>query len=169
MITASLTSSPRYFSASAFSFCSTTAEISSGVTSRPLSGILISTSAARPSAMSKVTAADSFRTSATRRPTNRLAELMVFLGFITAWRRASCPTRRWPPLAYATTDGVRRLPSALVTTVGSPPSMTATTEFVVPRSIPMILLAICCLLGRSGRGRRSLLIQRRGIVHQYGR
>jgi hypothetical protein len=28
----------------------------------------------------------------------------------------------------------------LVMTTGSPPSMTATTEFVVPRSIPIILL-----------------------------
>jgi hypothetical protein len=28
----------------------------------------------------------------------------------------------------------------LVMTTGSPPSMTATTELVVPRSIPMILL-----------------------------
>ena len=32
-----------------------------------------------------------------------------------------------------------RPPSALGMTVGSPPSMTATTEFVVPRSMPMIL------------------------------
>jgi hypothetical protein len=31
-----------------------------------------------------------------------------------------------------------REPSALVMTVGSPPSMTATTLFVVPRSMPMI-------------------------------
>jgi hypothetical protein len=32
-----------------------------------------------------------------------------------------------------------RLPSALVMTTGSPPSMTATHEFVVPRSIPITL------------------------------
>jgi hypothetical protein len=30
-------------------------------------------------------------------------------------------------------------------TVGSPPSMTATTELVVPRSMPMILLAMSVL------------------------
>jgi len=42
----------------------------------------------------------------------------------------------------ATIDGVSRLPSGLVMTVGSPPSMTATTELVVPRSIPMILEAM---------------------------
>ena len=34
-------------------------------------------------------------------------------------------------------DGVVRLPSWLGMTIGSPPSMTATTEFVVPRSMPM--------------------------------
>src|SRR5262249_37166698 len=50
-----------------------------------------------------------------------------------------CPTRRSPSLVKATTDGVRRLPSRLVITTGSPPSITATTEFVVPRSIPIIL------------------------------
>ena len=38
----------------------------------------------------------------------------------------------------ATTDGVSRLPSWLAITVTSPPSITATTLLVVPRSIPMI-------------------------------
>ena len=38
----------------------------------------------------------------------------------------------------ATTDGVVRLPSAFAITTGSPPSITATQEFVVPRSIPII-------------------------------
>ena len=47
----------------------------------------------------------------------------------------------------ATTEGVSRPPSGLVITTGSPPSMTATTEFVVPRSIPMILLILKCLRG----------------------
>ena len=41
-----------------------------------------------------------------------------------------------------TTDGVVRLPSGLVMTTGSPPSITATTELVVPRSIPIILLIV---------------------------
>src|SRR6185312_17226355 len=39
----------------------------------------------------------------------------------------------------ATTDGVRRAPSSLEMTLGSLPSMIATTELVVPRSMPMIL------------------------------
>src|SRR4051812_39753733 len=37
----------------------------------------------------------------------------------------------------ATTDGVVRAPSWLTMTTGCPPSMTATTEFVVPRSMPI--------------------------------
>ena len=36
-------------------------------------------------------------------------------------------------------EGIVRPPSADAMTVGSPPSITATTEFVVPRSMPMIL------------------------------
>ena len=70
---------------------------------------------------------------------NRLMEKTVFSGFVIAWRRATCPTSRSPSLANATTDGVVRPPSEFGMTVGSPPSMTATTELVVPRSIPMIL------------------------------
>jgi hypothetical protein len=70
----------------------------------------------------------------------RLIEKMVFSGLVTAWRLATCPTSRSPVLVNATMEGVRRFPSGLVMTVGSPPSITATTEFVVPRSMPMILL-----------------------------
>src|SRR3954468_1546856 len=69
----------------------------------------------------------------------RLIENTVLPGFVTAWRLASCPTSRSPVLVKATTDGTVRPPSADAMTVGSPPSMTATTEFVVPRSMPMIL------------------------------
>src|SRR6266568_2570858 len=56
-----------------------------------------------------------------------------------AWRLATSPTRRSPFLLMATMDGVVREPSALGMTLGSPPSMTATHELVVPRSIPIIL------------------------------
>ena len=69
----------------------------------------------------------------------RLIEKTVFSGLVTAWRLATWPTRRSPFLAKPTTEGVRRLPSALTITLGSLPSMTATTELVVPRSMPMIL------------------------------
>src|SRR5215510_12420145 len=61
---------------------------------------------------------------------------MVLSGLSTVWRLASCPTRRSPVLVNATTEGVKRLPSLLIITVGFPPSITATTEFVVPRSMP---------------------------------
>src|SRR5687768_7412340 len=77
--------------------------------------------------------------SSKRRPMKRLMLKTVFSGLVIAWRLATWPTRRSPLLGKATTDGVMRPPSALVMTWGSPPSMTATTEFVVPRSMPMIL------------------------------
>ena len=75
---------------------------------------------------------------------NRLIEKTVFSGLVTAWRLATWPTSRSPDLVNPTTDGVMRLPSGLVMTTGSPPSITATTELVVPRSIPMILLMFVC-------------------------
>src|SRR5437667_2078655 len=71
---------------------------------------------------------------------NRLIEYTVFSGFVTACRLATWPTSRSPVLVIATTDGVVRAPSWLGITTGSPPCITATTEFVVPRSIPIILL-----------------------------
>src|ERR1700682_5992627 len=55
-----------------------------------------------------------------------------------AWRLATWPTRRSPVLVKPTTEGVVRPPSSLGITLGSPPSITATTEFVVPKSIPII-------------------------------
>src|SRR5688572_16227956 len=64
---------------------------------------------------------------------------MVRSGFVTAWRLATSPTSTSPDLENPTTDGVVRAPSALAITVDSPPSRTATTEFVVPRSMPTAL------------------------------
>ena len=46
-------------------------------------------------------------------------------------------------------DGVVRAPSSFVMTLGSLPSMTATTEFVVPRSMPMILPILASPVGLS--------------------
>src|SRR5436190_11302792 len=69
-------------------------------------------------------------------PMCRLTERIVRSALVTAWRLATSPTRTSPFLAKATTDGVVRDPSALAMTVGSPPSRTLTTEFVVPRSMP---------------------------------
>src|SRR3989442_13399722 len=73
---------------------------------------------------------------------NRFVEKLVFCGLVTAGRLATRPTGRSPSFVKATTDGVVRPPSALGMTTGSPPSITATTELVVPRSIPMIFSAI---------------------------
>jgi len=69
---------------------------------------------------------------------NRLIEKTVFWEFVTAWRLAAWPTSRSPFFANPTTDGVVREPSEFAITTGSFPSITATTEFVVPKSIPMI-------------------------------
>ena len=63
----------------------------------------------------------------------------MFSGLVIAWRLAIWPTSTSPLSSQATTDGVIRPPSSLTMTLGSLPSMIATTEFVVPRSIPMIL------------------------------
>src|SRR2546427_1202369 len=67
---------------------------------------------------------------------NRLIEYTVFSGLRIACRRAIWPTRRSPVFVKPTTEGVRRVPSALGMTVGSPPIITAITELVVPRSMP---------------------------------
>src|SRR5271154_3616179 len=81
-------------------------------------------------------------------PMWRLTDLIVRSGFVMAWRLATSPTRTSPDLEKPTTEGVVRAPSALAITVGSPPSRTATTELVVPRSIPTAL-AMRSLLERA--------------------
>jgi hypothetical protein len=69
-------------------------------------------------------------------PMCRFTERIVRSVFVTAWFLADWPTSTSPFFANATTDGVVREPSELAMTVGSPPSRTATTELVVPRSMP---------------------------------
>src|ERR1700687_2825298 len=73
---------------------------------------------------------------------NRLIEYTVRSGLVIAWRFATCPTSRSPSFVNATTDGVRRLPSSLVMTLGSRPSMIATTLLVVPRAMPIVLATL---------------------------
>src|SRR5215207_1864367 len=80
----------------------------------------------------------------------RLTDRTVRSTLVTACRLATSPTRTSPFLAKATTDGVVREPSALAMTVGSPPSRTATTEFVVPRSMPTARAMCLYLLLRPG-------------------
>src|SRR5271154_5553249 len=73
------------------------------------------------------------------RPMSRLIAKNVRSGLVTAWRLAGWPTRRSPSSVNATIEGVVRMPSAFSMTLGVEPSMTATHELVVPRSIPMTL------------------------------
>jgi len=73
------------------------------------------------------------------RPIRRLTAARVFAGLVTAWRLADCPTNTSLSLVKATIDGVVRSPSLFSITFGLPPSMIATQEFVVPRSMPIIL------------------------------
>src|SRR5690606_16860236 len=63
---------------------------------------------------------------------------MVLFGLVMAWRLAGSPTLRSPFSTNATMEGVVRLPSLFEITTGSLPSMTATQELVVPKSIPII-------------------------------
>src|SRR6187402_1458717 len=76
----------------------------------------------------------------------RLIEDTVFLGLVIAWRFAGSPTLRSPfPLSKKPTiEGVVLRPSLLAITTGSLPSITATHELVVPKSIP-IIFPICLL------------------------
>lgn len=69
-------------------------------------------------------------------------EEIVLSALVTAWRFAGSPTNLSPVFVNATTEGVVLAPSVLATTTGFPPSITATHEFVVPKSIPIILLII---------------------------
>src|ERR1700739_4061027 len=86
---------------------------------------------------------------------------MVRSGLVTAWRFAGWPTRRSPSSVKATIDGVVRIPSAFSMTFGVLPSITATQEFVVPRSIPMTLAMVVnpLFLGRSCRPKGALSIR----------
>src|SRR5690554_2857488 len=82
----------------------------------------------------------SFWTSASLnlRPIRRLTAKKVLCGLVTAWRLAEAPTSTSPSFVYATIDGVVRSPSLFSMTLALPPSMIATHELVVPRSMPMI-------------------------------
>src|SRR5690606_13254350 len=127
VMTASVTGSPRYSSASRFSLPRMRAE--SSCAEYFLSSISTDQSV----------------------PMWRLTDAMVRSTLVTAWRLAISPTRTSPVLENATTEGVVRAPSAFAMTVGSPPSRTETTELVVPRSIPTAR-AMCGAFFRAGVG-----------------
>ena len=73
------------------------------------------------------------------RPIKRLTAYKVLRGLVTAWRLADAPTRISPSSWYAMMEGVVRAPSAFSITLVVLPSMMATHELVVPKSMPMIL------------------------------
>lgn len=81
----------------------------------------------------------SFWTSASskRRPIKRFVAENVFSALVTACLLAGIPTKRSPSLVNATTEGVVLDPSEFSRTLGVFPSITATHEFVVPKSIPI--------------------------------
>src|SRR2546423_13723582 len=83
----------------------------------------------------------------------RLTAKIVRSGLVTAWRLAGWPTSRSPSSVNATIDGVVRMPSAFSMTFGVLPSITATHELVVPRSIPMTfpMVLISLFLRQVGR------------------
>src|SRR6202040_3017559 len=84
---------------------------------------------------------------------------MVFSGFVMLCRLAGCPTRTSPSSVKATMEGVVRAPSAFSMTLALLPSITATQELVVPRSIPIAfamagsLLRDACYMLRLNAGR----------------
>ena len=120
VMTAWVTLSPRYDSASLLSLPRMRAEISWAVYGLP--------------SMSTVQLV----------PMWRFTERMVRSGLVMAWRLATSPTSTSPVLEKPTTEGVVRPPSAFGITTGSPASNTLTTELVVPRSIPTALAIFRC-------------------------
>ena len=84
----------------------------------------------------------SFEDSLNLFPINLFTDAIVFSGLVTACLLAGSPTLISPSSTKAITDGVVLFPSALGITTGSLPSITETHEFVVPKSIPIILLII---------------------------
>src|SRR4051794_26714444 len=112
----------------------------------------------------------------------RLTEYSVASGLRTAWRLATCPTSRCPSSVNATTDGVVRPPSALGMTSAWPPSIVAaTTELIVPRSMPTAFAMRCSsqcpgphsALGHARRpsSHGAQLVQRLAfdLTHAFGR
>src|ERR1700724_1979564 len=74
----------------------------------------------------------------------------VFSGFVMLWRLAGCPTRTSPTSVKATMEGVVRPPSAFSMTLALFPSITATQELVVPRSMPIAFAMTRLLVQKMG-------------------
>jgi len=72
-------------------------------------------------------------------PINLLVAKMVFYELVMACLFAAAPTILSPSLVNATTEGVVLAPYVFSMTLGVLPSISATQELVVPRSIPMMV------------------------------
>src|SRR6185295_9274855 len=94
-------------------------------------------------------------------PMWRLTDRIVRSTLVTAWFLADWPTSTSPLRENATTEGVVREPSEFAMTVGSPPSRTATTELVVPRSMPTARAMVLPPLGTAVRRGPQL------VEHQF--
>ena len=143
VITACVTVSPKYASASRLSFINVRALISCGVYFLP------STSS-------------DFQFS----PMWRLMLRNVRSGLVIAWRLATSPTNTSPAFENATTEGVVREPSEFGITTASPASKTATTELVVPRSIPTAFAMMCTAPECCGVIRGFLVSITLGVVEE---
>src|ERR1700686_3992432 len=99
---------------------------------------------------------------------------MVFSGLVMLWRLAGWPTRTWPSSVKATIDGVVRPPSAFSITLALFPSITATQELVVPRSMPIAFAMIRLLVQKMRVNdfqcleRCRFSRERNGIGHRFG-
>src|SRR6266699_2622545 len=131
------------------------AEISGGLYSRPAITTRTSPFEARVILYGTLFMVRCTSGSSNLRPMRRLIEKIVFSGLVTAWRLAIWPTSRSPLLVAAAMEGVSREPSLFSNTVGSPASITATTELVVPRSMPITFGITYCLLLQKWVGKIS--------------
>ena len=141
-----VTAWPKYFSAVSFIFCKIKADIWEGEYFLPLP----STHASLLSDLIilKGTFPISFLTvsSSNDLPINLLAAKIVSCAFVTACLLAGWPTNFSSFSKKATTEGVVLAPSAFSKTLAWEPSIMATHEFVVPKSIPITLLIFKILI-----------------------
>ncbi len=139
VITARDTAVPKNRSAFFFSCCSTYAEISGGVSVSPPTFSRSTSPAFAPSASRNGNSFSSSSTSSKSRPISRLAEYTADPASDSNVPCAALPTAT-PSSVHPTTEGTRRSPSSPGITTGVSPSMYATSEFVVPRSMPTTTL-----------------------------
>mmetsp|Transcript_7794 Transcript_7794/g.23862 ORF Transcript_7794/g.23862 Transcript_7794/m.23862 type:complete len:253 (-) Transcript_7794:71-829(-) len=135
--TACVTLPPRCFSAVSFILPSTKAPTCEGEYFSPRASSHASPLSALTTLYGTVSISRCVCSSSNVRPMRRLVAKSVPVGLVTACRLAGMPTSRSPLSVNATTDGVVRAPSRFSITLALLPSITATHELVVPRSMPI--------------------------------